>query len=660
MMKRIATLLLLFWICATGVAAVKLPAIFSNQMVLQRNQNINIWGWASKGERIRVQFAGQSLETKADKNGEWNVKFDPMSAGGPFTLVVRGENTITIDSLFTGDVWICSGQSNMQWSINCFAYAAEEAQKANDPLLHLFTVPREMAVRPQNNINGGEWNIAIGDNILDFSAVGYFFGQYLRKHVDVPIGLISTNWGGTVVQTWMSPDAINQYDVYEPERKMMKDYPSLPELQKKLSSNLEEWKKNHYLRGPGLENSWFDPETDFSQWNTMVIPGDENHEVFEHNGVVWLAKTFDLPETFMGKELTIELLRIYDFDRVWLNGEIIGETYNPYTYRRYKAADSLLRQNDNVLVLRVFSRRSMQRLSGSIARFNVYPSGLENLRKHLAGEYKYKPIDVVDPESLPDFWNPNIHPNHFPSLLYNAMIHPLLPLPIKGAIWYQGESNAYEAWFYRKLFPHMIENWREKWGEGDFPFVFVQLANFRQPCPQPCESEWAELRQAQTMALSLPNTGMAVAIDIGEADDIHPQDKQSVGKRLGIAARKIAYSEDIVFSGPRYESMTVNRDSIRIVFSHTGSGLMVRDKYGYIKGFSIAAEGQPFRWARAFIDTDSSVVVYSEEVDSPAAVRYGWADNPDDVNLYNKEGLPAVPFRTDNKKGLTQPEPETP
>ncbi len=655
MKKASNVFVFLLILCGSAFTAVELPTIFSDHMVLQRNQDITIWGRADTGENITVQLANQTRSCQADQDGEWRVTLSPMPAGGPHTLVVNSSNRIEISDLYIGDVWICSGQSNMEWPIDRFDYAEAEASIANDPLLRLFTVPRDMAIHPKKELSGGEWRIGTGTTILDFSAVGYFFGRHLRQNLDVAIGLISTNWGGTVVQTWMSRKAIRHYKIYQPELELMQQHRSLQELKDQLRTNLENWKAEYYLEGPGLENNWYTAKPELLQWPTLAIPDAQgNRELNAHSGVVWLVKTFDLPAAAKASDWRFDLSRIYDMDRVWLNGTLVGETCNPYAWRRYAAPDSLLRIKNNLLVLRIFYRDRGERLLRSIKRFKIHSPAL-NVEKSLTGVWRYKTVDAVYPESLPEFWNPNVSPNHFPTLLYNAMIHPLLPLGIKGTIWYQGESNAYQAWFYRQLFPHMIRDWRQQWQQGDFPFLFVQLANFKAPCKQPCESEWAELREAQTVALSLPNTGMAVSIDIGKADDIHPPDKQTVGKRVGLAAQKVAYGKDLVWTGPTFERMRIQGDSIRLFFKHTGSGLMVKDKYGYVNGFSIAAKDQPFEWAKAFIASDSSVVVYSETVQNPAAVRYGWADNPDDLNLYNREGLPVVPFRTDNRRGITRP-----
>ncbi len=505
----ILSLVLLLVNAGAVFADVKLPAVISDNMVLQRGRKAPIWGWAEPGEKVRVKGSWQlfGTSTKAKDNGKWMVKIQPPKAGGPYEIVLKGNNTITLKNILVGEVWICSGQSNMQWSVRQAANPEQEVAAADFPKVRLFTVKRKVAEQPQSDCVGS-WTMCSPETVPGFSAVGYFFGRELHQQLDVPVGLIHTSWGGTPAEAWTrrgvlesEPDCIPILQRFD---EAMAKY---PEAKKKYEENVGKWK-----------------------------------EAAEK------AKT---------------------------------EGKNP-------------------------PRR---------------PRG---------------PFGPGNP--------------HSPAGLYNAMIAPLIPYSIGGAIWYQGESNAGRAYQYRQLFPAMITNWREDWGQGKFPFLFVQLANFMAVTPEPVDSAWAELREAQLMTLALPKTGMAVIIDIGEANNIHPKNKQDVGKRLALWALAKTYGKKQVYSGPIYKSMKTEGNKIILNFEHVGGGFAAGGGEP-LKGFAVAGADRKFVWADAKID-GNTVVISSNEVSVPVAVRYGWANNPV-CNLYNKEGLPASPFRTDDWPGIT-------
>jgi len=400
-----------------------------------------------------------------------------MNYGGPYKMTIKGKNFRTIENIMIGEVWVCSGQSNMEFKVKTSKNAEAEIASANYPEIRLFTVKKKVSKEPLDSLDEGEWWVCNPETVPDFSAVGYFFGRNLYQHLKVPVGLIHTSWGGTVAETWTSSETIEK-----------------------------------------------DP--DFS-----------------------------------------EML------------------------------------------------------------------------------HKLKSVDMNAAK---------VGPNAYPTLLYNGMLNPIIPYAIRGAIWYQGESNASRAQQYKRVFPNMIKDWREKWNQGNFPFLFVQLANFKKPVTAPSESEWAELREAQTQTLKLENTAMANVIDAGDEDNIHPTDKQVVGYRLSLAALKVAYGETLVYTGPTYKEMKIEKNQIYITFDQVGKGLKANDKYGYINGFTIATKDGDFKWAKATLVNSNTLMVTSEEVQNPAEVRYGWADNPEDLNLYNAEGLPANPFRTDTRPGITK------
>ncbi|MBA7470442.1 hypothetical protein ES707_05728 [subsurface metagenome] len=492
-----------------ALADVRLPAVISDNMVLQGNKKVSIWGWAKPGEEVMVGVSWHSMKwaVTADKDGKWMFKMNSPKTGGPYEMTITGKNTITIKNIMVGEVWVCSGQSNMQMSVQASANAEQEISAANYPNIRLFTVTRKVATEPQSDCVGS-WTLCSPQTVPGFSAVAYYFGRELHKKLDIPIGLIHTSWGGTPSEAWTRREILEKEADAAPILARYDDVVAkYPQAKKEHEQKIVEWKK-----------------------------------------AVEKAKA---------------------------EGE------------------------------------KMPRRPGA-------PRGPE-------------------------------HP-HSPAGLYNAMIAPLIPYGIGGAIWYQGESNASRAYQYRKLFPAMIKNWRNDWGQGKFPFLFVQLANFMAVDTEPADSMWAELREAQLMTLDLPNTGMAVIIDIGEANDIHPKNKQDVGKRLALWALAGSYGKKLVYSGPIYKSMKIEDDKVILYFEHVGGGLIAAGDEP-LKSFAIAGADRKFVWADAKINGDN-IVVSSGEVSAPAAVRYAWADNPV-CNLYNEEGLPASPFRTDSWPGIT-------
>ncbi len=654
-MKPVLYLLtvLSFFLTSFSKADVTLPYLFSSGMVLQRNMEIPVWGWADPGERIRVTIGANTESVKTSREGVWTLNMPAMEVGGPHTLLIKGKNEIVLDNILIGDVWICSGQSNMEWPVSRSMNAEEEIANANYPDIRLFTVPRKISAQPLNNTEPAEWKLCTPENIPSFSAVGYFFGRKVHEKLDIPIGLINTTWGGTVAESWTSAEAISKDQDFKDRLIELRDL-DINKTNEEREKEMENWLNDLKALDAGYKNGefvWKDPGTDLSGWETMELPSMwENQGLEGVDGVVWFARIVELPATVARSGLEINLGPIDDTDKTWMNGNPVGGIFNQHSWnRKYKVEPANLKSGENVIVVRVEDYRGGGGIYGDPQQ--LYINTEDGFHKSLAGEWYYK----VGTRELPsDPPQTSFGPNSYPTLLFNGMINPVIPFAVKGAIWYQGESNAGRAYQYRRIFPQMIEDWRAHWGQGDFPFLYVQLANFMEPKEQPGESAWAELREAQTMTLALPNAGMASAIDIGEADDIHPRNKQEVGRRLALSAFEVAYDMDVVHSGPLFESMRIEEDKVYIDFTNTGSGLTVRDPYGYLKGFTIAGADRKFHWAKADIVDENTVVVYSVEEPQPVAVRYGWADNPFDINLYNKEGLPANPFRTDAWPGVTQ------
>ncbi|MFB6342766.1 sialate O-acetylesterase [Saccharicrinis sp. FJH62] len=648
-MKKIALFFLLGLLSVASVDAdIKVAKIFGPGMVLQKGLKNPIWGWADKGEKIKIEFAGKTIHTRANKEGKWLVKLPEMDYGGPYKMVISGNNTIVFDDILIGEVWVCSGQSNMEFSVQSVKNSTQEIAEANYPKLRMFTVPKRVSQSPEADLAGGEWEICTPETVGDFSAVGYFFARDLMKDLQVPVGMIHTSWGGTVAETWISPDVIENDPDFNNALGKLKTL-DLDNYAKEKTKKMADLfggkipaKDKGILDGKAV---FADPKLDDKNWSTINAPELWESEGYaDVDGICWYRKHVYLTKEQAENVNDVYLAKIDDQDITWINGKEIGKTNEYNLDRIYKIEPGVLHEGDNVIAIRVLDTGGGGGIYGNKDALKFKTS---NGDISLAGDWKVKFTEVFPVSSY-------ISPNAYPTLLYNGMLNPIIPYGIKGAIWYQGESNADRAYQYRRVFKSLITDWRTHWDLGDFPFLWVQLANFMPAKNQPAESEWAELREAQTMALDLPNTGMALAIDIGNANDIHPKNKQDVGKRLELNALKVAYGKDVVNSGPTYESMEINGNKVIIHFSNTGSGLMLKDKYGYLKAFAVAGKDKVFHWARGKLLDNNSVVIYSDEVENPVAVRFGWADNPDDLNLYNKEGLPAVPFRTDTWKGITE------
>ena len=642
-------------------ADVKLPAVISDNMVLQQGMKVPIWGWAEPGEKIFISVTWQSrgYGARAGNDGKWMVKINPpRKAGGPYEMFIKGNNTITLKNILCGEVWVCSGQSNMQMSVRSSANAEQEIAAADYPDIRLFTVQQNVAEQPQSDCRGS-WESCSPQTVPGFSAVAYYFGRELHKELNVPVGLIHTSWGGTPAEAWTSSRVLKRLPDFKVVMEEIEQVRLNPEpFQKKYAEQMLEWQKKIDFSGPGTTTegkSCTDVDFDDANWKQMELPQYwEQAGLANFDGLVWFRKEVNVPQSWIGKELNLELGPIDDMDATWINGIRVGGFEEPgqwRTNREYKIDSTVIREGRNVIAVRVLDTGGGGGIYGRAEQMKLKPAGAaDDTSISLAGRWRYK--QGYDLRSMPPQPSPPLRISHqnAPTALYNGMIAPLIPYGIKGSIWYQGESNAGRAYQYRKLFGTMIENWRDDWGQGDFPFLFVQLANFMAVNPEPAESAWAELREAQLMTLSLAKTGMAVIIDIGEANDIHPKNKQDVGKRLALWALGGSYGEKLVYCGPIYKSMRVAGDKIMLHFDHVGGGLVAVGGEP-LKGFAVAGADRKFVWADATIDGDT-VVVSCDKVTKPAAVRYAWADNPV-CNLYNKEGLPASPFRTDDWPGIT-------
>ncbi|MBN1155817.1 9-O-acetylesterase [candidate division KSB1 bacterium] len=637
---------------------VTLAGLFTDHMVLQRNMPIPIWGKADANGELLIQFKDQTKLVSADLNGRWRIDLEPEPAGGPFDMHIIGIDTLKLTDVMVGDVWIASGQSNMEWPMSRVNHAEEEIDQADHFGIRLLSVPRKISFIPLEDTESDGWHVCSPRTVGNFSAVAYFFGREIHQTQDIPVGLINTSWGGTPAEAWMSEPALVDYPHYLEMigggEMASTDPESLQVFYERLTTayekGMQDWLNFVIEHDQGMgEQPWFKADYDASDWHEIDVPGIwEDAEIGNYDGIIWFRKEIEVPASWRDDSLSLELGPIDDNDDTYLNGVLVGSTQSYNTDRVYRMAGERLRSGKNIIVVRVLDNTGNGGFWGKPEQMKLV-SGKGDILP-LAGTWTYK--YGVNPELVPPKGTMPRRPHYLPTVLYNSMIYPLLPYAIRGAIWYQGESNAGAAYEYRSLFPAMIRNWRNDWAQGDFPFYYVQLANYRAVKEIPVESDWAELREAQLMTLELENTGMAVIIDIGEADDIHPRNKQDVGKRLALNARHHDYDEDIEYSGPIYKSHVVENDEVRLFFDHRGSGLVAKGE-AKLKGFAIAGADRTFHWADARIEGES-VVVSSPEVAQPVAVRYAWADNPI-CNLFNEEGLPASPFRTDDWPGITQP-----
>lgn len=641
MKKHILFLLLCLSLLAN--ANISLPKIFANDMVLQRDKSIPIWGWADANEKIEIKFNKQIKSTKADKNGKWTIQLEAEKAGGPYELLIKGKNKIVIKNVLVGEVWICSGQSNMAFTVSEAANAEKEINDANNFYIRAFTVSRNVSSLPLDDVKAGKWEVCNKNTVGNFTAVGYFFAKKIYSELKIPIGLIHTSWGGTGSETWTSRDAFESSEEF---KEMIAEMPNvnLDSISKVFNKSVA--KRVEELQGSKINPAKAEMFKEFafndSSWPELNAPEAwESQDLGEFDGVVWLRKTITLSANEAGKMATIELSKIDDEDITYVNGIEIGRNNNWDARRNYSIPAGILKEGKNTISIRVVDGGGG---GGIYDESNDFKITIGDKIIPLKGKWKYQ-VEAVKSD---------ISPNSYPSLLFNAMVNPLIPFAFEGVLWYQGETNAWRAQQYKKAFPLLINDWRKKWNQGNFPFYFVQISSFNETNGNSNNgSMWAELREAQTQTLKLPNTGMCVTTDIGDPNDIHPKNKQDVGKRLAAIALKNVYKQNIVCAGPTFKSMNIQGNKIVISFENIGSGLSTPDKYGYLKGFEIAGEDKVFYFAKAQIENDK-VVIYSEKVQNPVAIHYGWADDASENNLFNKEGFPANSFRTDNWKNVTE------
>ena len=635
--------------------AFRMAGIFTDHMVLQREQPLPVWGWAAPGRAVTVEVGPHSARTRANAEGRWRLTLPSLESGkGSLTMTVKaGDETIRFIDILVGEVWLCSGQSNMQMSVDRSVNGKTEITAANHPEIRLFSVPLTTAIDPQDDISG-QWQVCSPETISDFSAVAYYFGRELNQRINVPIGLIHSSWGGTIIETWTRQEEISQLPgmterIAEIQDDLHNPQSFAKDVTKKNKPVLKSWQELIDAESDAkLVRKMTSPDLNLQSWKTMQIPNQwEKTGLPDFNGMVWFHKTIDIPESWVGKNLVLQLGPVDEVDVTWFNGKRIGATgslkggniSNWYKPRVYGIPFSLVKAGPNTITVRAIDTGAAGGLWGAAPEdMALCVSGSEKTdRIGLAGPWRYKPgIELVGKMTAS---GPG--PNH-PTLLYNAMINPLVPFSIRGAIWYQGESNNGDGMRYFDKMQVLIQSWRNVFLRPDAPFYFVQIAPYRYGSGQ--ELALPQLWEAQTAALNIPHTGMAVTSDIGNITDIHPNNKQDVGKRLALWALSKDYGQDnLVYSGPLYKSMAIEGSKIRLSFDHPGSGLASRDAKP-LDWFEIAGEDGKFVKAQAVIE-GNTIVVSSDAIDKPITARFAW-DQEAEPNLINKEGLPASSFRT--------------
>lgn len=642
-MKKLLGLFALALLGSAAQAQVRLANIFTDHAVLQRHKPIVVWGWARPGEKVAVRFAGEHKRAVADGQGQWRVVLKARPAGGPFELQVQGDNRITLRDVVVGEVWLASGQSNMQWSLAQSQGGAEEVARSAQPQIRHFTVARAVSLQPLPDVGLTGWAVSDPARSGEFSAVGYHFAKRLQAELKVPIGIINNAWGGTHVETWTSREALGSHAEYGVDALPGDAAGYLGRYRQRMTEIAQNWQKALPMPTASQQPDWQSQDVDDKDWPSLQVPKAwEEQGLDEFDGVVWYRREMVLTEQQASGAAVLHLGTIDDREVTWVNGQQVGASNDWDAVRRYALPAGLLRAGRNVIAVRVQDDGGGGGFYGEdgAVRLETAAGVLP-----LSGLWRAR-VEGIVVKSQPG-------PNDLPTLLFNGMVHPLIHYGLRGVIWYQGESNVPRAEQYTRSFPLMIQDWRRQWRTPDMPFYFVQLASFL-----PLEknslkgSTWAELRDAQAQALRLPHTGMAVATDVGDANDIHPRDKRTVGERLARHALKSDYGRrSLQASGPVLRAVRPSGSSLVAEFAEVGRGLAVRAG-GELKGFAIADASRQFVAAQARIE-GNTVVVSSPQVGQPVALRYGWVDNPEQANLVNTDGLPASPFRSDDWPWLT-------
>ncbi len=620
--------------------AIKLPYLISDGMVLQRDEKVRIWGEASPMEKLILTLGDNQYTAMTGEDGKWEVLLNNLSAGGPYEMVIECNNKKNVvKDILIGEVWVLGGQSNMEMPFErALDLFEEETELADYPLIRKFAVPEAYDFNgPGEELSSGNWVPVTPESVLDFSAAGYFFAKKLYDRYKIPIGLIHTAVGGTPAEAWISEATLAGFKRFEKTLFLCRDPEYVNGVKASDEALIKNWHKKLDETDKGLlENTpWFSGGYEDSGWSGMNLPASfHGSELEELKGAVWFRKEFFIPEGMQTGKAKLYLGTIINGDDTYINGLKIGTNDSLFARRRYEIPEGLLKPGKNLLAVRVIITRHM----GAFVTDMPYFLRIGNSRIPLSGTWKYRIGTKTEPLA------PTTTFIFKPAGAYNGMIYPLRKYTVRGVLWYQGESNTDYTADYKELFETVIKEWRNTWDCGEFPFLYVQLANY---CPwrlEPPVSRWAQVREAQRKALEVSGTGMAVIYDAGEYNDIHPRDKKTVGERLALLAGNLVYGEDLVSSGPLFDRKEIEGDKIRLYFSHVGGGLKV--KGSYLKTFTISEGDGRFTEGDAVIE-GNTVLVSGKDGKKPTAVRYAWTDNPEEANLYNEEGLPASPFTTE-------------
>ncbi|MGI4759412.1 MAG: sialate O-acetylesterase [Janthinobacterium lividum] len=624
-------------------AQVRLPRLVSDGMVLQRDAPVRIWGWARPGEAVSVAFQGKTYRTTTGADGQWRVQLPALKAGGPYELKIDASNHLVLKDVLLGDVWFCAGQSNMELPMRRVRDKyPQEVATANNPRIRQFDVPMRYDFRgPKNDVTGGSWVALTPETVLGFSAVGYFFAKEINAKYQVPVGLIKVAVGGSPAEAWLSADALRQFHKYEQQAVPYRDSAAVAGIRQREGAAVGEWYKRLHQADQGEasgQTKWSSPAYDASAWPTMQVPGywADQTPLGMVNGVLWFRKEVEVPAGMAGQPGRLELGTLVDADSTYINGQLVGTTAYQYPPRKYDFGPGVLKAGKNVITVRLISNGGR----GGFTKEKTYQLTAGGQALDLRGPWQYKLGGTMPPTPGTTTFQ------YQPGGLYNGLVAPALPYALKGVLWYQGESNTGRPADYYALTSSLVQDWRTHFQQPNLPFLYVQLANINAAKKEPGESNQALVRDAQRRLLALPRTGMAVISDVGEWNDIHPLDKQTVGHRLALAAEKVAYGDaKVVASGPLFQTMKTTGNQATLTFASVGGGLEAKGG-GSLGGFTVAGADHKFVAAQARIE-GGKVVVSSDQVAAPVAVRYAWSDNPESANLYNKEGLPASTFTTE-------------
>lgn len=641
MKKVLLYLLSAFLLCNVCKATVRLPRLIGNNMVLQRDAPLRIWGWAAPGEAVQVDFIQQQFHTTTGSNGKWAITIPPQKAGGPYDMRISGSNILQLDNILIGDVWLCSGQSNMELSMERLKDKYPQLiATASNPQIRQFNVSTTITWDgPQEDYKTGSWQLLSPQTIPGFTAVGYFFASELYQRYHIPIGIIKCAAGGSTAEAWMDEQALQPFPTLLQMAHTFQQPHYVDSLKAREAQVNDAWYTHIWQCDKGLleKTKWFDSSYNYASWPVCQVPGLwKNQGVTDSQGVVWLQKEITVSKAFAAGPARLWLGNAIDRDSVYVNGRFAGTTGYQYPPRKYALPAGMLHEGKNSIVMRVINYSG----DGGFYKGKRYQLFNDKDTIELSGAWHYQVgcSTAAIPATIP-YYLP-------PLGLNNGMIAPLKQLSLKGVIWYQGEANTDNAAAYTKLFPALITSWRGYWQQQTpdsiMPFLFVQLANYMETRPTPVASNWAALRAAQAAALSLPATGMAVTIDIGEWNDIHPLDKQDVGRRLALCAMHIAYKDSAtIYQGPTLQKVQAEGNKLVLTFSHTDKGLLFNGALP--QQFAIAGDDLQYKWADAK-QAGNKIIIWNKDLAHPVALRYAWADNPAAATLRNGAGLPASPF----------------